>query len=277
MVDALHAFSRQMSPCNLAEEFLCAKVWPLWAGEKFFSVVDDGQYQDRGLKSPVLDVEKVWKKMFRMALSREAVVEKVYTRVLSLADDLVGKLDGVELAKIQQALDNRQRVNRIYDLLGARYPDWAEMTTEVGEGALGKRKRGTSGPKTEREAKRGQGHGAGSQWGTRGRAGSRVPLGASAATPIVTDDDARIGGLGFLASRAASDDGYRKESVKVAPECGDSSSERSEDCEMSSESDDETGENVEVISLLVGSIDADVVEVGGARLSAPPVSWGRVW
>lgn len=65
VVDALRALSRHQCAQDLVEEFVCAKVLPLRAGQAWFDVKDDERYQACGLKGLGIDVKQLGRGCFR--------------------------------------------------------------------------------------------------------------------------------------------------------------------------------------------------------------------
>lgn len=144
-VDALRVLARHQCTRDLVEEFLCAKVGPLKADQRWFVVKEDARYRDRGLKGLEIDVKKAWSKVLGKGNTHATGVKAVYKEVAEATEELVGSLGTTESKAIRAALTDRHRLNRLYDLLGLTYPDWLlREPTDVGgskAGATKKRKR----------------------------------------------------------------------------------------------------------------------------------------
>lgn len=68
VIDALRIAARYQCTRDLFEELICAKVSPLWAGQRWFAVTED-KYKDKGLKCSDIDVEAKWKNVLEKAES----------------------------------------------------------------------------------------------------------------------------------------------------------------------------------------------------------------
>jgi hypothetical protein len=91
-VDALRALSRHLCARNLVEEFICAKVLPLRAGQAWFMVKDDEKYRARGLKGLSANVRQAWLKVLQKSNKSATRVKTVYKKVSEAIDELIEAL-----------------------------------------------------------------------------------------------------------------------------------------------------------------------------------------
>jgi hypothetical protein len=125
VVDVL---TRHQCARDLVEEFVCAKVLPLRAGQTWFDVKDDERYQARGLR------------VFHRSGSSVAGVKDVYKKVAEATEELIGALGNTEIKAIRATLADRHRVIQVFDLLGLTNPDWPQV--ESGMPRVGRRGKG---------------------------------------------------------------------------------------------------------------------------------------
>jgi hypothetical protein len=137
VVDVL---TRHQCARDLVEEFVCAKVLPLRAGQTWFDVKDDERYQARGLKGLGIDVKQAWLRVFHRSGSSVAGVKDVYKKVAEATEELIGALGNTEIKAIRATLADRHRVIQVFDLLGLTNPDWPQV--ESGMPRVGRRGKG---------------------------------------------------------------------------------------------------------------------------------------
>ena len=56
--------------------------------------------------------------------SQEEGLGSIFELVREATSELVGDLSNAEVRSIRMALQDRRRLNRIFDLAGIEYPDW---------------------------------------------------------------------------------------------------------------------------------------------------------
>jgi hypothetical protein len=114
----------------------------LWRKEVLPEVKNSRRYAPKGLTGLEVYVEGLWESLLEEAEGDRAEFgRRLVEEVTVGANILVGSIDAHEMVKIRTALGDRRRVNRIFDLAGAEYPDWPSM--EEAEAAVAsKRKRG---------------------------------------------------------------------------------------------------------------------------------------
>jgi hypothetical protein len=142
VLEALRKMSSHVCTRDLVEEFTGALLWPLWRKEVLPEVKNSRRYAPKGLTGLEVDVEGLWESLLEEAEGDRAEFgRRLVEEVTVGANILVGSIDAHEMVKIRTALGDRRRVNRIFDLAGAEYPDWPSM--EEAEAAVAsKRKRG---------------------------------------------------------------------------------------------------------------------------------------
>lgn len=69
----------------------------------------------------MLDAKELWRDVLKGAKTELVGLSRIYGAVMAETEEVVGKLTNLEIKAIAQALPGRDRVNRLFDVLGVPY------------------------------------------------------------------------------------------------------------------------------------------------------------